>query len=110
MLIKELIASPEALSGFFGMVIVPIVVEVIKVLPKKEMKRVVAWLISVGSSVGLGVLAVFLKGDFVGGEQLLTSVGTAFFAAQAMYELIWKPANLDDVVNKKALKLFRRKK
>ncbi len=108
-LIRQLMASPEALAGFFGMVVVPFVVELIKVLPKKEMKRVVAWLVSFGSSLGLGALAVYLKGDFVGGENLLTSVGAAFFAAQAMYELIWKPAKLDDVVNKKALKLFRRK-
>ena len=108
-LLTELLKDPTAVAGLLGATLVPFVTEVLKVIKKEGLRRTVAWFVSLGSSVGVALATLYVQdGALVWGDQTLKTIGVTFLAAQGIYELVWKPRKLDEKLEAKALKLFRR--
>ena len=91
----------EGFSALVGL-IMPIVIELIKkVLPET---RKLNFIVTLVVSLIIGSISTLLSGKF-DSTQLLGSIGAAFIASQAVYNLYWKGSKLEArIVGKKVSK------
>jgi len=81
----------EGFSALVGLVM-PVIIELIKrVLPDT---RRLNFVIALVLSLIVGSISTLLSGNFVRTE-LLSSIGAAFIASQAVYNLYWKGSRLE---------------
>lgn len=86
--------SSEILSALIGL-FMPFLVELVKVKINRSNLRWANYTIAVVVSLVVGFVSTFVKGVF-DLQNWMSSTGLAFIAAQAVYNLWWKPAKMDE--------------
>jgi len=92
--------TAEIWAGLIG-IITPFIVEYLKKAGVQG-NRIVTFVVAAVVSVIIGAGSAYFSGDLsFEGQSVLGSIGAAFVAAQAAYNVYFKPLKLDDRISSK---------